>query len=251
MPEIPGDLYAEIDRIYDSFDTVLVGRTTALEMAEYWPGAETDEGEPAVARSMARKMNTYKKYVFTRSSEPLEWSNVELVAPGGDEAVVAFVEAAEGTSGRRHPSVRRRAARAHPDPPRRRRPLPPLRLPGRIARRQLVRRDRAASRDSSCRARPPTRTGWSACTTREFPHSGVRYSAHMPTESTYTGLYGREEARAEVSTAELLGQVLFLVAIAIGFCALGTYLGRDLQLGTARLHLLRRLRDAAGVLVRR
>ena len=92
VPEIPGDLYAEIDRIYDSFDTVLVGRTTALEMAEYWPGAETDEGESAVARSMARKMNTYKKYVFTRSSEPLEWSNVELVARDGDEAVVAFVE---------------------------------------------------------------------------------------------------------------------------------------------------------------
>src|SRR4051795_12577597 len=57
----------------------------------------------------------------------------------------------------------------------------------------------------------------------------------MPTESTYTGLYGREEARAEVSTAELLGRVLFLVAIAIGFCALGTYLGRDLALGTARI----------------
>src|SRR3954469_17944373 len=57
----------------------------------------------------------------------------------------------------------------------------------------------------------------------------------MPTESTYTGLYGGEQARAEVSTAELLGRVLFLVAIALGFCALGTYLGRDLQLGTARL----------------
>ena len=92
VPEIPDDLYAEIDRVYDSFDTVLVGRTTALEMAEYWPGAETDESEPAVARSMARKMNTYKKYVFTRSGEPLEWSNVELVAPDGDAALVAFVE---------------------------------------------------------------------------------------------------------------------------------------------------------------
>ena len=76
VTEIPGDLYAEIDRIYDSFNTVLVGRTTALEMAEYWPGAETDESEPAVARRM----------------EPLEWSNVELVSPDGDEAVVAFVE---------------------------------------------------------------------------------------------------------------------------------------------------------------
>ena len=56
----------------------------------------------------------------------------------------------------------------------------------------------------------------------------------MP-DSIYTGAYGREQARAEVSTAQLLGQVLFLVAIAIGFCALGTYLGRDLQIGTARI----------------
>src|SRR3954453_24257574 len=57
----------------------------------------------------------------------------------------------------------------------------------------------------------------------------------MPTDSTYTGLYGREEARAQVSTAQLLGQVMFLVAIALGFCALGTLLGRDLALGTARI----------------
>ena len=56
----------------------------------------------------------------------------------------------------------------------------------------------------------------------------------MP-DSTYTGAYGRESVRAEVSTAQLLGQVLFLVAIALGFCALGTYLGRDLQIGTARI----------------
>ena len=41
-------------------------------------------------------------------------------------------------------------------------------------------------------------------------------------------------ARA-ISTTQLLGQVLFLVAIAIGFCALGTYLGRDLEIGTARI----------------
>ena len=57
--------------------------------------------------------------------------------------------------------------------------------------------------------------------------------------------------RAEVSTAQLLGQVLFLVAIALGFCALGTYLGRDLELGTARIISFVGLRDAAGVLVRR
>ncbi len=39
----------------------------------------------------------------------------------------------------------------------------------------------------------------------------------------------------EISTAALLGQVLFLVAIALGFAALGTWLGRDLEIGTARI----------------
>lgn len=49
-------------------------------------------------------------------------------------------------------------------------------------------------------------------------------------------LYAREGAVArDISTAQLLGQVMFLVAIAIGFCALGTLLGRDLSLGTARI----------------
>jgi modulator of FtsH protease len=38
-----------------------------------------------------------------------------------------------------------------------------------------------------------------------------------------------------VSRSQLLGQVMFLVAIALGFCALGTLLGRDLSLGTARI----------------
>ncbi|MGH2918609.1 MAG: Bax inhibitor-1/YccA family protein [Solirubrobacteraceae bacterium] len=45
----------------------------------------------------------------------------------------------------------------------------------------------------------------------------------------------RTGARAEVSTATLLGQVMFLVAIAIGFMALGTYIGRELAIGTARI----------------
>src|SRR5688500_7706059 len=54
--------------------------------------------------------------------------------------------------------------------------------------------------------------------------------------SETTHQYGYADARArEISTAQLLGQVMFLVAIALGFCALGTLLGRDLSLGTARL----------------
>jgi hypothetical protein len=45
-------------------------------------------------------------------------------------------------------------------------------------------------------------------------------------------LYGsayRDTARPEAITAtKLLGQVMFLVAIALGFAALGTWVGRDL-----------------------
>jgi modulator of FtsH protease len=51
---------------------------------------------------------------------------------------------------------------------------------------------------------------------------------------TTSGYYAGERARA-ISTTQLLGQVMFLVAIALGFCALGTYLGRDLAIGTARI----------------
>ena len=54
--------------------------------------------------------------------------------------------------------------------------------------------------------------------------------------SETTHQYGYADARVrDISVAQLLGQVMFLVAIALGFCALGTLLGRDLSLGTARL----------------
>jgi modulator of FtsH protease len=42
-------------------------------------------------------------------------------------------------------------------------------------------------------------------------------------------------AARDISTAALLGQVLFLVALALGFAAMGGYLGRELDPGTARI----------------
>jgi FtsH-binding integral membrane protein len=52
--------------------------------------------------------------------------------------------------------------------------------------------------------------------------------------TTVPGL--REEAAPRaISTAQLMGQVLFLVAIALAFCAAGTLIGQDLEFGTARL----------------
>ena len=54
--------------------------------------------------------------------------------------------------------------------------------------------------------------------------------------SETTHQYGYADAQVrDISTAQLLGQVLFLVAIALGFCALGTLLGRDIAFGTARI----------------
>jgi modulator of FtsH protease len=47
-----------------------------------------------------------------------------------------------------------------------------------------------------------------------------------------SGLAGRAEARA-VSTTTLLGQVMFLVAVALAFAVAGSYIGRDLADGTA------------------
>ena len=94
MTGIPDDLYAELDRVYETFDTILVGRTTYEEMFEYWPGAETAEHGSDISRSMARKMNAYRKYVFTGASEGpgLEWNNAEPALAQGDADIIAFVE---------------------------------------------------------------------------------------------------------------------------------------------------------------
>ena len=54
--------------------------------------------------------------------------------------------------------------------------------------------------------------------------------------SEQTTAYYREGAAPRaISTAQLLGQVMFLVAIALAFCAVGTLMGRDLSIGTARI----------------
>jgi len=88
------DLYADIERLYDTCDTVLVGHTTYAEMVAYWPGAETEAGGTETNKRMAHRMNTYKKVVISRGGEPgpLPWHNAELVRLPDDEALAAFVE---------------------------------------------------------------------------------------------------------------------------------------------------------------
>ena len=49
-----------------------------------------------------------------------------------------------------------------------------------------------------------------------------------------TAYYRESTRRAPISTSQLLGQVMFLVAIALAFCALGTLIGRDLHRSAPR-----------------
>ena len=90
---IPDDLYAELDRQYEGYDTILVGRTTYLEMAEYWPGAGSAPETPDAGRRMAEKMNGYRKLVFTGATErpAPEWNNAEWAPVAGDDDITALV----------------------------------------------------------------------------------------------------------------------------------------------------------------
>ena len=66
----------------------------------------------------------------------------------------------------------------------------------------------------------------------ESTGSESQMSGYPPAMSETTHQYGYADAQVrDISTAQLLGQVMFLVAIAIGFCALGTLLGRDIAFG--------------------
>jgi modulator of FtsH protease len=53
--------------------------------------------------------------------------------------------------------------------------------------------------------------------------------------SDLSGSYAGTRAPARVSTVTLFGQVMFLVGLSIGFLAVGSLIGRDMPLGTARI----------------
>ena len=53
--------------------------------------------------------------------------------------------------------------------------------------------------------------------------------------SDLSGSYAGTRAPARVSTVTLFGQVMFLVGLSIGFLAIGSVIGRDMPIGTARI----------------
>jgi modulator of FtsH protease len=53
--------------------------------------------------------------------------------------------------------------------------------------------------------------------------------------SDLSGSYAGTRAPARVSTMTLFGQTMFLVGLSIGFLAVGSVIGRDMPIGTARI----------------
>lgn len=103
---ISDEQYREINRVYETFDTILLGSTTYAEMVAYWPAAEnSDEGfadsNSEINRQMAHKMNSYRKFVFTRSTpaDALEWTNAEPVVAPSDDDIVDFVRTLKAQPG--------------------------------------------------------------------------------------------------------------------------------------------------------
>jgi dihydrofolate reductase len=92
--QIVEDQLREIDRIYATYETVLVGRTTYEEMAAYWPGALSEGAGGEANQSMARRMNTYKKLVFSRSGRQklTEWNNSEQIVAATEEELAKYLK---------------------------------------------------------------------------------------------------------------------------------------------------------------
>lgn len=93
MGTVGDEQYRAIDRLYATYDTVLVGRVTYEEMAAYWPGALSDDVGTETNRKMARRMHDYRKLVFSRSGAQAltDWHNVDQVVVANDEALANYL----------------------------------------------------------------------------------------------------------------------------------------------------------------
>jgi dihydrofolate reductase len=101
VPGIPDDVYSEINRVYATFDALLIGQTTYAELVGYWPTAENEAGSTENNKLMARQMNAYKKFVFSTNAEKklLPWNNTEQVIVHSDADIANFVNNLKAQSG--------------------------------------------------------------------------------------------------------------------------------------------------------
>ena len=61
-------------------DTILLGRTTYLAMAQYWTGKEMDPFCPREDIAFAAMLNGYPKYVFSNTLETAGWRNSRIIS---------------------------------------------------------------------------------------------------------------------------------------------------------------------------
>ena len=56
-------------------DGLIFGRVTYQGMASYWPTADAIKNDPQVAA----RMNSIRKYVFSKTIDKVEWNNTQLI----------------------------------------------------------------------------------------------------------------------------------------------------------------------------
>ncbi|MCZ7385267.1 MAG: dihydrofolate reductase family protein [Candidatus Methanoperedens sp.] len=74
--------------LYDSADTLLLGRTTYKIFEGYWPTAASNPATSQGDIEMAHKMNNITKIVFSHSMEGVEWKNSKLLKEINPEEIV-------------------------------------------------------------------------------------------------------------------------------------------------------------------
>ncbi|MFF1829990.1 dihydrofolate reductase family protein [Paenarthrobacter sp. NPDC058040] len=78
------DLGKGLTKMINTVDTVVLGRVSYQEWAQYWPNASQDE-------DFAAFINPVEKFVASRTlSEPLEWQNSHLIEGDVEQFVTAL-----------------------------------------------------------------------------------------------------------------------------------------------------------------
>lgn len=65
--------------LYDTIDTLLLGRVTYKIFESYWPNAADDPSTPKDNIEMAHKINNATKIVFSRTLEKVDWKNSKIM----------------------------------------------------------------------------------------------------------------------------------------------------------------------------
>ena len=67
------------DDVYETADTLLLGRVTYKIFESFWPNAATNPETPEGDRAMAQVINKITKIVFSKTLDKVEWENSKLV----------------------------------------------------------------------------------------------------------------------------------------------------------------------------